>query len=427
MHGMGNLIMMLLLRLGQRRHIFYNVTREPTFGRLYVNDALVTQFGQSNIDREELLYVQFNMSASHDSFAATVWNAQIVLTEQVFNISVTPLVTQQRIRAAAGEKTAITLEQLDAGRLAALTNSNPVFRVVRKPRLGRIRRIVPTSGGGGGGGGTAAAAQRLRRGRRQTAKEKDTLVFTQEDVQSEFMFYVARKTELNESVVDSCEYVLTAPNVQPAYGVLEFLVAPASVAPVLAAAGKNTSSASNNNNNSGGGGGGAKNPGQTTLPDIVTENTLSTMGISQDIVLIVGIVCGVLVLGLVILIAVRSVVQAGHGGKIWKRNHFKAFTGCFYTMTSFTANRPLDNPFPKPCFPPSQLDLNLVALSTLTHSMSYCTQILKRNKCVDLSDVVQVSRQAQDAPETKARGGRRPRWPRRRAALPPLRHHQGDF
>ena len=32
---------------GQRRHIFFNVTREPQFGRLYVNDAVVTAFGQN--------------------------------------------------------------------------------------------------------------------------------------------------------------------------------------------------------------------------------------------------------------------------------------------------------------------------------------------------------------------------------------------
>jgi len=43
---------------GQRKHIFYNVTQEPRYGRLYVNDAAVTTFGQSNVDKEGLLYVQ---------------------------------------------------------------------------------------------------------------------------------------------------------------------------------------------------------------------------------------------------------------------------------------------------------------------------------------------------------------------------------
>ena len=87
---------------GQRRHIFFNVTREPQFGRLYVNDAVITTFGQSNVDKEELLYVQFNMSASADWFQTIVMNPGISTADQIFNISVTPLVSQQRIRAVIG-------------------------------------------------------------------------------------------------------------------------------------------------------------------------------------------------------------------------------------------------------------------------------------------------------------------------------------
>ena len=106
---------------------------------------------------------------------------------------------------------------LDDSKLAALTNSNPVFSVVRKPRFGRIRKIIPSSNG------QTPHQQRLRR---QAAKEKDTSVFTHEDIQSEFIFYVLRKLDLNESTIDSLEYVLTAPNVQPAFGTLEFMVLP---------------------------------------------------------------------------------------------------------------------------------------------------------------------------------------------------------
>ena len=119
---------------GQRKHIFYNVTQEPRYGRLYINDAAVTTFGQSNIDKEELLYVQFNMSASSDSFVVTVWNMDVILVDQVFNISVTPLVEMQApgpIRAVVGEKTSITTKILDASKLAALSNSNPTYSVCR--------------------------------------------------------------------------------------------------------------------------------------------------------------------------------------------------------------------------------------------------------------------------------------------------------
>lgn len=257
---------------------------------MYINDVHVTTFGQSNVDKEELLYVQFNMTASSDWFQVTVWNMGVVLDRQIFNVSVAPLIgsVKRPIRAAIGEKTPITVASLDASRLAMLTNSNPTFTILRKPRYGKIRKIIPASG------------NRLQK--RQSGngnKEKDTSVFSHEDVQSQFIFYVARKVDSNsisnESVMDSCEYRLTAPNVQPAIGVMEFLVLPSGGS--FVAASKNSIDILQ---------------GQPTNPrpgpgDIVTENTLAGLGlgIGTDVFLIVGIVCGILGLGLVILITIK--------------------------------------------------------------------------------------------------------------------------
>ena len=123
---------------GQRKHIFYNITQEPRYGRLYINDATVTTFGQSNIDKEELLYVQFNMSASSDSFRVTIWNMDVILVDQLFNVSVTPLVeteTPGPIRAVIGEKTSITTKILDASKLAMLSNTNPAYSVRQRHLL----------------------------------------------------------------------------------------------------------------------------------------------------------------------------------------------------------------------------------------------------------------------------------------------------
>ena len=187
-----------------------------------------------------------------------------------------------------GEKTPITSAMLDANRLAVLTNSNPVFSVLRKPRYGKIRKIIPSS-------------NRVKR----QAKEKDTSTFTYEDIQNEFIFYVLRKSDLNESTFDSCEYLLTAPNVQPAVGQLDFMILPTAS---LVAASKSSIDATANQTN-----GttninrkGMTNDGQP-LPDIISENTLTGLGISSDVVLIVGIVCAVLVLGLLVLVVVRFV------------------------------------------------------------------------------------------------------------------------
>ena len=181
---------------------------------------------------------------------------------------------------------------MDDSKLAAPTTISPVFSVVRNPRFGCIRKIIPSSNG------QTPHQQRLRR---QAAKEKDTSVFTHEDIQSEFIFYVLRKLDLNESTIDSLEYVLTAPNVQPAFGTLEFMVLPTGT---LMAASKSSIDGSVPNS---GRKDGPRHDNPPVVPNIVTENPLPGMGISSDIMLIVGIICGVLVLGLVILIAVRSV------------------------------------------------------------------------------------------------------------------------
>lgn len=131
-------------------------------------------------------------------------------------------------------------------------------------------------------------------------KEKDTNVFSHEDVQSHFIFYVARKVDNNNAgnesyLMDSCEYRLTAPNVQPAIGTIDFLLLPSSS--TLVAASKNSIDvlqAGNGNR-------------VTAAPDVVTENTLSGLGlgIGNEVILIVALVCGILAIGLIILIIIK--------------------------------------------------------------------------------------------------------------------------
>ncbi len=87
-------------------------------------------------------------------------------------------------------------------------------------------------------------------------------------------------------------YVLTAPNVQPAVGTLEFRVLPTGT---LMAASKSSIDGSVPNS---GRKDGPRHGNPPVVPNIVTKNPLPGMGISSDIMLIVGIICGVLVLGL---------------------------------------------------------------------------------------------------------------------------------
>ena len=100
--------------------------------------------------------------------------------------------------------------------------------------------------------------------------------------------------DLNESIIDSCQYRLTAPNVQPAIGMFQFVLLPSGT---LVAASKNSIDVVQSP--------GTSQPTIPSRPEIILDNTLSTLGISIDIVLIVAIVCGVFLLGLIVLFIVR--------------------------------------------------------------------------------------------------------------------------
>ena len=59
---------------GQRSFTHFNVTQGPRGGEIYLNDAPASIFSQINIDNEEVVYMQSDMSLSNDTFLATITN-----------------------------------------------------------------------------------------------------------------------------------------------------------------------------------------------------------------------------------------------------------------------------------------------------------------------------------------------------------------
>ena len=59
---------------GQRSFTHFNVTQGPRGGEIYLNDAPASIFSQINIDNEEVVYMQSDMSLSNDTFFATITN-----------------------------------------------------------------------------------------------------------------------------------------------------------------------------------------------------------------------------------------------------------------------------------------------------------------------------------------------------------------
>ena len=202
---------------GLRQNIQYRVVSAPRGGQLLVEDQPADLFSQANIDREEVVYLQTDMSLANDSFLADISNQDNRLPGLLFNITVRPLVRQETpFVAAIDNATPLTLRHLDATKLAGLTNSNPVYYILTSPRLGRIKRIMRTS--------------RTREPR--SVRDREVWHFTQEDLKNGVIYFVgAAGVPLARNTSDELTYRLEAPGVQPALGIFRFLVVQSGATP----------------------------------------------------------------------------------------------------------------------------------------------------------------------------------------------------
>uniref|UniRef100_A0A0P4W161 Cadherin domain-containing protein n=1 Tax=Scylla olivacea TaxID=85551 RepID=A0A0P4W161_SCYOL len=189
---------------GNPNHIFYNITRPPRFGHLYMNDQVVHTFGQVNIDKGEILYMQVEMTEPADNFQVDIWTWEATVPGVEVRVAVSPLIESNPMTAVVGGRTRLTLEHLDASQLATVTGSSPVFKVKRRPRFGRIKKVT----------------RRVRR----SGRSHEVQQFTHEELRAGVIYYVARKLNLkaDEPLHDALHYVLhvPAPGIQPAEGTL---------------------------------------------------------------------------------------------------------------------------------------------------------------------------------------------------------------
>ena len=119
--------------------------------------------------------MQTDMSLSNDSFTAAISNGDNKIPGLSFNISVKPLVKQEiSLVALVDNSTPITIQHLDATKLAGLTTSNPVYYILNKPKYGKIKRILRTS--------------RTREPR--SIRDREVWHFTHEDLKNGVIYFV---------------------------------------------------------------------------------------------------------------------------------------------------------------------------------------------------------------------------------------------
>ena len=194
---------------GRREDIQYTITGQPRGGQLLVEDRPAEVFWQTNIDRDEVIYMQTDMTLSNDSFTADITNVDNKIAGVTFNITVKPLVKRElSFVGMIDESTPLTISHLDATKLAGLTNSNPVYYILSSPMFGKIKRILRTS--------------RTREPR--SIRDREVWHFTHEDVKNGVIYFVGNSVNIKSNKTDMFRYRLEAPEVQPATSEFHFIV-----------------------------------------------------------------------------------------------------------------------------------------------------------------------------------------------------------
>ncbi|XP_053624900.1 chondroitin sulfate proteoglycan 4 [Plodia interpunctella] len=186
--------------------VWYNITREPLHGMIYVGRNPVNYFSHKDLVDRVVIYMQNDMTTANDSFdlIAYVHNSN---STPPFTITVTvqPLMKLGELRVE-GDKAKITLNIMDATGLAKLTASDPVYTILRKPRYGTIKKIIRSSG------------------EKTSAREREVSYFTHEDIKAGVIYFVSKRKSVLNGVEDTFRFLLAATIFQPAAGDVRILI-----------------------------------------------------------------------------------------------------------------------------------------------------------------------------------------------------------
>lgn len=310
---------------GHHDNVKYNITREPRHGKIYLRDLTVHSFGQSDIEKRQVMYMQTDMTVSKDSFTVVAWipGTDVSSEAHTINVTVEPLLIRGNFTAIAGTKNRLGLDILDATPLAKLTNSNPTFEVIKKPRFGRIKKIIRITSTG-------------ENNRETRERERDVGRFTHEEMKSGVIYYVARRGVDQNGAEESVSLLLSASIFQPAVVELRFPVRHASAAEQQAPGSGPTASVV---------------PPRRGGPGLITGDTgddLASPNMSKDYVLLLGVAVSVIFLAIAIIIAVkcRSNGRDEIANLNGKNDHAYTGNGSELIDTAPTLPRPPDHLLP---------------------------------------------------------------------------------
>lgn len=186
----------------RRGKVNYNITRQPSHGMVYVRDNPTSAFTHRDLETNNVMYMQNDMTTANDSFEiiASVPPMTTSIPVEVF-IIVQPFMTIGNLKVGTSDKSKITLSTLDATLLAKLTGSNPTYTITQRPRYGKIKKIIRSSG------------------EHRNAREREVNSFTHEDIKSGVIYFVPKKVTSDiKEIEDMLKFMLAASIFQPAIG-----------------------------------------------------------------------------------------------------------------------------------------------------------------------------------------------------------------
>lgn len=191
--------------------IKYNITMPPRHGRLLSKGKQITLFDQDELWLEKVSYQMSDLSSSRDSFEFTVITPESNLTNQVFNITIKPLIhLGKQVRIPDGIPVKIRKDVLDASELASISGSDPIFEIIVPPKYGKLVKATVNLGG---------ASESIESFTFRDVKQGRIAI-------QEHLNLLTEHNKTASACEDSFVFLLKAQNVQPARGEFVFLVVP---------------------------------------------------------------------------------------------------------------------------------------------------------------------------------------------------------
>ncbi|XP_058794987.1 chondroitin sulfate proteoglycan 4 [Phymastichus coffea] len=251
--------------------VMYQVTRAPMNGALHARESSVI-FRHADLISKSVFYVQNDLNTSNDSVVLSARVAEKEQTDIVIPIVVVPLmIMSDDFIAYAGDKSKLTIPYFDATPLAKLADSEPKFKVTRKPEYAKIMQIVNRT---------------TSSGEKKDLQVKEVTKFTHSHILSGLIYLVCTQVPSDDphGVKDSFDFMLAVPTstgrFQPAIGTFVF----------------HAKLASDYYNNSLDG----------PMDPVGHEGEMPIApNMSDDYTLLLGMLCGVVLLSLCVIVTIR--------------------------------------------------------------------------------------------------------------------------